>query len=305
MASSQFSSENYPHRGYRPKRDVEMVRIGVSMLVDRLLDLEAQTHPINGFAPGKEHDSVKALKYASQLFEVLVGWAVDHQAGLVLNDTEGFPWPEDDDKAQRLADDHKHEAAGSAYLRKIELADIKHTNRGDDAVTNRRVIAAVTDWAPVLPPELRSQLCDGLKALDMGDIQDLLQPTKRKSHTRSSYSLWQSRFEAIMHIWFSQGMKEKKKDAIARVAAAYGRSTEAVQKWEQNLPKHFGSGSVRYFKQHVSRAGKAVYSLQQTSPKREEDEQYIAHHLKCYGEAGLSRSAQEYKIIIKEIAKNR
>ena len=295
MADNLDFNKIYGRRGYQAIRDLPVFRNVVFKTVDRLLELEAKTHPINGLAPGKEHDSVKALKCAEQLLEWLVGWAVDHQAGLVLTDTEGFPWPEGDEKAQRQTDDHRHEAAGSAYLRKIECTD-----HAGDAVTNRRIIAAVTDWAPILPSELNRQLCDSLKALDMEDTQDLLQRTKQRP--RSSYALWKSRFLAVLHVHFLWGRQEKKKNAFVRVAAAYGCSKETVTGWEKSLPERFTPGSVRYYKQHVFRAGETVYRLQQTIPESKDDKEIIAHYLRVYGEPGISQSGREYRRILKEIA---
>ncbi len=237
-----------------------------------------------------------ALIYAGKLNERLVGWALYHRAGLILNEVEGFPWPEGDEKAQQQADDHRHEAAGSAYLRKIPISD-----HGGNAVTNRRVIAAVTKLAPILPHELRNQLCHGLEALDMGETQELLQRVKYKS--LAGYSLWGLRFDAINYINFRRGIKQKKKDAIDKVAKAYGCSTDAVKSWEKSLPEQFGSGLVKYTNRRVRQDGELVYYLQQTVPKIEEGEKWIAYYLKLYGDTALLRSGEEYRTALRETGK--
>ena len=294
MANNEYSPDDFPHRQESPVRALPL-RDAVSRLVDELLELEAKTHPMNGHSIGKGLDSIEALFRASQLLQILVGWAVDHQAGLVCTDTEIVLWAEDEE-AQRLSDDHQHEAAGSAYLRKISISD-----HGGNAVTNRRVIAAVTKWAPILPRELTNQLCHGLEALDMGETQELLQRMKYKS--LAGYSLWRLRFDAINYINFRRGIKQTKKDAIDKVAKAYGCSTDAVESWEKSLPEQFGSGLVKYTNRRVRQDGELVYYLQQTVPKIEKGEEWIAYYLKLYGDTALSRSGKEYRTVLRETGK--
>ena len=66
-------------------------------LVDELLRLEEETHPWNSMvdgkvtrpAPQKDENSRLALMWANDLVELIAGWAIDHQIGLVLNEPPG------------------------------------------------------------------------------------------------------------------------------------------------------------------------------------------------------------------------
>ena len=299
MANNEYSPDNYPHRWETAVRHLPVARDEVHRLVDKLLDLEEKTHPANGPVAEKEQDSLMALIYAGKLNERLVGWALYHRAGLILNEVEGFPWPEGDEKAQQQADDHRHEAAGCAYLREIKgYAD----DCSSDAVTNRRIIAATVGRAPIFPHELRLGFSRALKALDAGEVMGLLQRTKQRS--RKGYTLWELRLRAIQHVQFFVGSRActSKREALQKVADAFGCGMPTVRSWEANLPKHFGRQYVDNAKSTAQRAGEKVHEYQMLLHKDELDEAYIADHSAIYGSDELVANAKNYQGAMKEAA---
>ena len=78
-------SKGFPHRQQTPVQDTPVFREMVGRYVTKLLELEAKTHPANEKVNDKDADARMALSYAAKLVEIMAGWALDHQAGLLLN----------------------------------------------------------------------------------------------------------------------------------------------------------------------------------------------------------------------------
>lgn len=210
--------------------------------MERLLDLEERSHPTCGRGEEKELDSISALVWVERLVNLLAGWAIDHQAGLVVNQVEGFPWKEGDEDAAAKANDHKNELVGAEYL-------AKRSSTARDHIVSRKIIAAVADRAALLPRELRRELGEALKDQEYGQIQDLLEPTK---HQKGSLELWRCQLMAIEHVYFLRGMKDTKEKAIRAVADAYCVSTDAVAGWDKkSLKEKFGQSHVEAAKQRA------------------------------------------------------
>lgn len=124
--------DEFAHRQQLPINNIPVFRQQVEELVEDLLQLEARTHPENRNPFEKELCSIAALAKTEKLVDMLAGWAIDHRAGMVLNGATVYPWSEGDQEAPIQANDHRHEAMGSAYLR----------SRGSgDPQENRRIIA--------------------------------------------------------------------------------------------------------------------------------------------------------------------
>ncbi len=89
---TQDNTPQFPHREPFPLIDGSTRELAID-LVDKLLRLEQETHPRNSMAngrvtgaiAGKDENSRLALMVASDLVGMLVGWAINHQIGLVLN----------------------------------------------------------------------------------------------------------------------------------------------------------------------------------------------------------------------------
>ena len=277
------------HRAFAP------LRHEVEPLVKRLLELEAKTHPNRSPRLGpeasesKDQDSVMAMMLAGHLIERLVGWAIDHQTGQILNGVKGFPWPQDDEAAKKEADDDQNEAAGAAYRDGLARGQ----GSGQPEI-NQRILAKLAGRSPILLPELHREVSAGLQALSMGEVRPLFRRALNQS--RMGFTLWQSRMRAIEHVYFSIGMKKKKRDATREVADAYVVAFDTVRTWDhKGLAGHFGSGYVLVRKQRARRAGERVYRIQSSIPRTEVDERHVRDRLERYGPPGLASNAQAYK----------
>lgn len=292
-------AEGFPHRWAHPVRDLSVVRREqLNRLIDKLLALEARTHPQNEAPQEKELDSISALVHAGKLVELLAGWAIDHRAGLILNDVAGYPWPEGDEAAKESANDHRHELEGGAYLHSLGRAQ----GGGGRPETNLLILAAVVGRAPVLPAELRGELAEALKALDEGERRPLL--TSKKGQDRMGRSLWLCRLQAIRHVYFLKETGLKKTEAIARVATAYGVEKVTVEAWDKRgLRRHYGAAPVAAAKDQAEKLGKAVYRKQNTIPQDDDDRAFIQFYLKLYGLPNLASSGQAYKDFMHERAR--
>lgn len=284
-------TEGFPHRWPIPLRDMVVAREQMHRLLDKLLDFEADTHPFSGAVDEKELNSISALVHAGKLVELLAGWAIDHRAGLALNDVAGFPWPQGDETAKQSANDHRHEMEGGTYLEDIRDYD----GLTGDPDTNRKILAAVISRGAVTPSSLRRQLAEALKALDEGETRDLFERAKRKS--LMGRTLWQARLRAISHVYFLKETGMTKTVAVTLVAEAYGVGSDTVDAWDKRgLKEHFEAARVTPVKERASRLGKAVYRRQNTIPQDEEDRDFIRIHLELYGREGLAQSGQSYKL---------
>ncbi len=286
------SYDEFAHRQAHAKKDIPALRKPIYDIVEKLLDLEARTHPQNSAPGDKEKDSILALRWVERLVEHLAGWALDHRAGMILNGAQVFPWPEDDQEAPPQANNHRHEAVGSAYLK----------DRGPgDPILNRRIMAEVTTRASLMPAALRRDLSKGLKALNLGEVQPLLSPAKNQ--TRLAYTIWSYRLRAIEHVYFFWGMGEIKEEAFNKVGLAYGAEGRTVNSWDRApvaLRKHFGERVVKVRRDSSKRSGEKVRRLQLTIPQSDLDKELIDFLLQTYGPRGLAQNAQEHKKALRE-----
>ena len=289
MANYEYPFDEFRHRWAHPTRDLPVSREQVYKYVDKLLNLEKKTHPMNGPAADKELDSIMALVYIGKLADQLVGWALDHQSGLILNDTEGFPWPEGDKEAKHAADDHRHEVVGAAY-------------HGADPVLNRRIGASILKRAGILPEVLQSDLAHSLAALDEGEVTPLLDRKKEKSH--KGYTLWQKRLNAVQHVHFFVGAREctTKIKALEKVAEAFNCAPSTIRSWEATLPKHFGKIYVENAKTTARLSGQGVYRKRLVLHKDDLDESYIEVHLLVFGEDAMRANARDHQRALRQAA---
>jgi hypothetical protein len=104
---------SFLHRKDVPLRDREDIRDYLIGLIDELLELEAATHPSAGPCSNKNDLSREATQVAGRLLECSLGWAIDHQIGLVLDRASSDAPPLFNDRAASApsyASDHLHEA---------------------------------------------------------------------------------------------------------------------------------------------------------------------------------------------------
>lgn len=217
----------------------------VLKIVHHLRELEQKTQPSSGSHPDKDFDSRLALTLAGNLVDMLVGWAIDHQAGLAINGVASAPVPPQGHsqefsgdsfykKAAEEASDHRHEADGGSYL----------TSCNNDPVSNRRVVAALIHNFSLHAKYVLINASIALNALEFGEVQPILKPVK-SGRKGAPFSLDRMKLRAIQHIEFR--MKRygaTKTSATEIVANAYGCNTDAVKKWEALLRKNMGNSVV-------------------------------------------------------------
>lgn len=286
--------DEFAHRQENPLKDIPVHRQRVQQLVEKLLDFEAKTHPQNpdphNPVPGeKEAYSIAALAVAGKLVEKLAGWAMDHRAGMILNGATVYPWPEDDQEAPLQANDHRHEAMGSAYLRNEAPSDPQR---------DRHIVAEIMKWAALLPESLRHELLEAIRAVDFGETRPLLLPVK--GQRKKAYTSWQLRLYAVEHVYFLRGTGETKEAAFRQVGEAYGVSSDTVDSWNRSssgLRHHFGAAALKVAQDTAKTKGVLFQHRQMQLDKSLWDQILKKLSLLTYGPEALSLNAQRYKMV--------
>ncbi|MFN8722267.1 MAG: hypothetical protein ACK5YI_15695 [Rhodospirillales bacterium] len=100
------------------------------------------------------------------------------------------------------------------------------------SVRRRQRIADTLDAGCIVPPELAADLCVALRALDKGEIQDLLAhvPTKQWGNAQE---MARARLAALRHVHFLVGKGETKANAQEIVGKAIHKSVAALRSWER------------------------------------------------------------------------
>jgi len=250
----------FQHRADRPLRENINTRDDLIKLVDDLLELEAQTHPSAGGCSNKDELSRYASMIAGDLLRDLLGWAVDHQIGLVLNNLPGGAaslFPDVEAKNIKCADDHRHEARATAYV-----------IMGDDLDTDRKMLWALLKALPhsLIPAKFLVQLLPALESLEVGEQSEFF-TCKARTHgqERNPYSRWMIRLRAVEHLEFLRGKNVKRENAKYEVAKAYGIEADTLDSWSTKLRQKLkGIVHVGTNKQRARNRGKnALARLQQ------------------------------------------
>ncbi len=201
-----------PYRHRRASPDDSRRLTYINSLVDDLLELERQTAPASGAeaSDGKDFAAFEALQSAGDLVKELAGWAIDHQIGLALSGFEFVPLQPsgtrdhtDYLRNKEEADSHEHEAQGSAYF--------EHDSPTErNAQAERRMLASLLQMNPGgFPSALARCAVEALKALDFGEIQDVLRPEKT-GLDRNAYTRHRLELQALMHVEYLQAKGMKK-----------------------------------------------------------------------------------------------
>jgi hypothetical protein len=97
---------------------------------------------------------------------------------------------------------------------------------------HRTVISNIMASSGVVPKDFRTDLYWGLRALNFGEIQELLTHEPR-SGPQNQFTLLILRCYAVIHVHYLWGLGEKKEIARTIVGDAYGRPPGTIRKWEQ------------------------------------------------------------------------
>lgn len=288
MSDDDYPSyDEFAHRQAHPIKDLPVVRKRALQILEDLLGLEARTHPQNPSPNSKELDSISALAAAGKLVELLAGWAIDHRAGMILNGATVFRWPEDDQEARSEANDHRHEAVGSAYLQ---------DKAPGGPIQNRHILTEVTARVALLPAALRNELSEALHAVDFGETRGLFSPPKGQH--KNAYTKWRLRLRAVEHAYFLSGKGETQETAFEQVAEAYGVTADAVDSWNRGISgllHHFGPAVVKVAQDTARKSGERFCQLQMLLHKSDLDNDAIKFLHRVYGPEALSLNAQRFK----------
>ena len=121
--TTNLRSNEYPRRKRKGRKKY------ITSLLNRLAELERRSDPSGGTnsAKGKDLAAFDALETAGELVRTVAGWAIDHQAGLAVEELSFVPLRPSQTKqhpqyrAQRDAvDDHKHERNSVNLVRAVD-----------------------------------------------------------------------------------------------------------------------------------------------------------------------------------------
>ncbi len=222
-------------------------RVRAQRNLDRLLDLYDETHPAGGDETAKSKDAKaeEAFLIADDLLTGLVGWAAAHVLGKIAAD----PDLGRRERSEQF-DDHQFEQLG-AQPNEFS-AEIKR-----NAIVY--VLQFTASWWLV------SELRHSLNALNAGEVQKLLAPSKSGRHRRA-YTLALLRMQAVEKVYRLWGMGLKKHVAEERVSDALGVSIEALRKWEKSwLPELLGRSEVSWRKDWAKDFGQRAAKISSIS----------------------------------------
>ena len=121
--TTNLRSNEYPRRKRKGRKKY------ITSLLNRLAELERRSDPSGGTnsAKGKDLAAFDAVETAGELVRTVAGWAIDHQAGLAVEELSFVPLQPSQTKqhpqyrAQRDAvDDHKHERNSVNLVRAVD-----------------------------------------------------------------------------------------------------------------------------------------------------------------------------------------
>ncbi len=233
------SNNPYP----RPELDQSERNKSVAGFIDRLGDLERKTDPKNGARSAKRKDLAawEAFMMGRDLFNAVAGWALDHQAGLVLKDLNSVPLktakpPEHPDHSGVLStnDDHRHEWYGRNWVGRDGFGfDI-------DPILARQWLKRLVWTIPGINQDFRLMVLWALEACDYGELQPLFRAKKKGRKVNWTILCLQMRAIALV----KQGLTLGRYEALQEVAGALGVGVHTVRTWRQRLRIEFGHCEV-------------------------------------------------------------
>jgi len=93
---------------------------------------------------------------------------------------------------------------------------------------------------PIMQPQAWAELDRGLAALDLGETEKLLQPTKTRRRRASPARIVEAERGILLWIEWQHGLGRKKKNVEAEVASAIGCSAALFAKWKVDLVRIYG-----------------------------------------------------------------
>ncbi len=185
-------------------------------VLDQLLKWRQETAPEQGDAGAdeKNYKAGQALYFAGLLFEDLVRWAIHHKIGVST-----IRLSLEDRKAGE-ADAHRFEEIGSEW----QVGDLSQA---------RELLADIIAVSGLVPGSMRQTLVGALQALNLGEVDPLMEPTHGEYWT-GAHSLAELRKLVIMQVFFRWGRRTHiKRKAQEEVAGSLGVGVNTLRTWEE------------------------------------------------------------------------
>lgn len=184
-------------------------------MLDQLLEWREETRPEHGKISErqKNYKAGQALVFAGLLFEDIIGWAAHHSMGVSLLGLDL------EDRKSGRADTHEAEKIGANWP-------------SDDVSITREALARLILILGLVPSTMRQPLGSALRALNLGEIEPLLQPANT-ARWKGAHSLAHLRRLVVMHVFFRWGPKpHNKRAALEVVGENLGVSVGTLRTWE-------------------------------------------------------------------------
>jgi hypothetical protein len=270
----------------------EHLRDYARQIVDHLIELAQATDPKGEkqSEAGKDGKAWRALVLASELNETLVGWALNHQAGLAKKNHKHLPRrfaSEVEAKPELVAlraeaDAHENEITGRELAENVapELA--------------RKILINCLRPNPAgLRSSLNQQLVTALAALEFGDTLPLFHAESLWKRVRWEELQHQLRARCLVAYRVEQGMTNK--SAREQVALAYGARGDTVRGWEAALRKDLGDIEVTAALEDARAA--AIIAREANAAN---DLKLAGIHDNRYGAQALRKAGADYRAFLKQ-----
>ncbi len=220
-----------------PSRKIDDLKL--SKIFDELLELRKSSSPKNGdhSAIGKDIDVRTALELGGELLFGLVGWAVAHEVGKVINrNNKRF--------LKIISPENSHD---------MEIAGVENWNKlnSQDKII---VLSLLSQFKLLpLPQELHEDLYQDFKGFIYGDQPRILKPLKKGSRKVKKEHLYRVRESILLHRAYKRGLyelKPKDKNRLRskehsinyrkvdeEIAKKIGVEPAIFRKWENTWPE--------------------------------------------------------------------
>lgn len=229
----------------RPSWDPEQQ---VTDILSDLKSLERETDPAAGEASSIDKDmkAQRALRLAGNLVEIVAGWAIDHQAGLIKDGLRPTGWvPEAlrERFSERIlsVNQHEHERRGG------------HPNFQLNDIEARELLRALLEFnSGAFPDVLQGHIGPELDRIAFGEPSAVFQVPKN-SNKRSLKSVALQAWTVSM-VAYRMEMGASWEDATQAVADRFGKDFNTIKGWEANAKKKFGKLEIEMMKGHARKA---------------------------------------------------
>jgi hypothetical protein len=217
----------------------------VEDILKTLARLARETDPAGGETTAVEKDlkAQHALRSAGNLVQLVAGWAINHQAGLVKDGLTSVAWvpevlrPKFSEKISSV-DQHEHERRGGHP--DYQLKDIEA----------RQLLLNLLELNPgAFPMALQGEVVAELFRINFGEPSPMFQVAKSGSK-RSLTSVGFQAQSASM-VAYRMEMGATWEEATQTVADSFGADFNTIKGWEAKAKRKFGKLEIELIKNHA------------------------------------------------------